>query len=92
MNEILINIKNEVSLPKKRSIISSNIYNENKNYNSYEIHKRIFDDKLIDIQNDYKKGKKLISNWNYIMPDLKEKRKINNSKIPLPIKGYNKKE
>ena len=98
MNQILINnindaiIKNGKTLPKKRSNISSNIYKENINYNSYEMHKKIFDDKLIDILEDFKKRQKInkqLKLYN-LMPDLKEKRRINNSKIPLTIKGYNK--
>ena len=99
MNQILINnindsiIKNGKILPKKRAIISKNLYNENKNYNSYEMHKKIFDDKLIEMLEDYKKRQKINKQMKLynLMPDLKEKRRINNLKIPLSIKGYNKK-
>jgi hypothetical protein len=99
MNQILINnindsiIKNGKILPKKRTIISKNLYNENKNYNSYEMHKKIFDDKLIEMLEDYKKRQKINKQMKLynLMPDLKEKRRINNLKIPLSIKGYNKK-
>lgn len=100
MNQILINsinnsiIKNGKILPKKRAIISSNLYYENKNYNSYEMHKKIFDDKLIEMLEDYKKRQKINKQLKLykLMPELKEKRRINNLKIPLSIKGYNKKE
>ena len=100
MNQILINsinnsvIKNGKILPKKRAIISANLYYENKNYNSYEMHKKIFNDKLNEMLEDYKKRQKINKQLKLykLMPDLKEKRRINNLKIPLSIKGYNKKE
>jgi len=100
MNQILINsinnsvIKNGKILPKKRAIISANLYYENKNYNSYEMHKKIFNDKLNEMLEDYKKRQKINKQLKLykLMPELKEKRRINNLKIPLSIKGYNKKE
>lgn len=100
MNQILINsindsvIENGKILPKKRTIISADIYNEKKNYNSYEMHKKIFDDKLNEMLEDYKQRQKINRQMKLysLMPNLKEKRRIMNSKIPLSIKGYNKKD
>ena len=100
LNRILINsINNAIMnkgniIDKKRQNISINNYDRNKsrNFNNYEIHKKIFDDKLIEIFRDFHHKMKLCKKERLynLIPDLEEKKKITNSRIPLSIKGYKK--
>ena len=102
LNQILINNikdaimkKGNIINKKKRKNYSANIYNKNdnlKNYNNYEMHMKIFDDKLIEMYENYQKKQKLYKKQRLyrLSPDLEEKRRIANSRIPLYIKGYKK--
>ena len=104
LNQILINNINEAIMKKgslikkkKRNTFSANIYYQKQNYqnfNNYEIHKKIFDDKLIQMYEDYTKKQKLYKKQklNNLSPHLEEKRKKIYSRIPLCIKGYKKNE
>lgn len=102
LNQILINNINEAIIKKgniikkkKRKNFSSTFYKPNiKNFNNYEMHMRIFDDKLIEMYEDFQKKQKLIKKQrlNHLLPDLEEKRKKVTSRIPLSIKGYKKNE
>lgn len=102
LNEILINNINEAIMKKgniikkkKRKNFSANIYSHNiKNFNNYDIHMKIFDDKLIQIFDDFEKRQKLYKKQrlNYLLPELEERRKKVISRIPLSIKGYKKNE
>ena len=104
LNQILINNINEAIMKngnvikkKKRNNFSSNIYNKFcnlKNFNNHEMHKQIFDDKLIEIYEDFQKKQKYYKKQrlNYLMPDLEERKKKVIARIPLSIKGYKKNE
>ena len=103
LNQILINNINEAIMKngniikkKKRKNFSANIYNKNKykNFNNYDMHLKIFDDKLIEIYEDYQKKQKLYKKQrlNHLLPDLEERRKKIISRIPLSIKAYKKKD
>lgn len=100
LNQILINNINEAIMKKgniikkkKKKNFSSTFYKPNiKNFNNYEMHMKIFDDKLIEMYEDFEKKQKLIKKQrlNHLLPDLEEKRKKVISRIPLSIKGYKK--
>ena len=101
LNQILINTINEAIMKngniikkKKRKNFSAIIYNKDKykNFNNYDLHSTIFDDKLIEIFEDYQKKQKLYKKQrlNHLLPDLEEKGKKIISRIPLSIKAYKK--
>ena len=104
LNQILINNINEAIMKngniikkKKRKNFSANIFNKFhnlKNFNNYEMHKQIFDDKLIEMYEDIQKKQKFYKKQrlNYLMPDLEERKKKVIARIPLYIKGYKKNE
>lgn len=100
LNQILINNINEaimkkgnIILKKKRKNFSANLYNNNiKNFNNYDIHMKIFDEKLIQMFDDFQKKQKIYKKQrlNYFLPELEERRQKVLSRIPLSIKGYKK--
>ena len=102
LNQILINNINEAIMKKgniikkkKKINFSPNNYNTNtkfKNFNNYEMHLKIFDDKLIEIYEDIQKKQKMYKKQrlNYLLPNLEEKKRKIISRIPLSIKGYKK--
>jgi len=102
LNQILINNINEAIMKKgniikkkKKINFTPNNYNTNikfKNFNNYEMHLKIFDDKLIEIYEDIQKKQKMYKKQrlNYLLPNLEEKKRKIISRIPLSIKGYKK--
>ena len=88
-------MKKGTIMKRKKNKRFSAFYNKNqkiKNFNDYDIHLKIFDDKLIEIFEDYQKKQKLYKKQrlNHLLPDLEEKRKKIISRIPLSIKAYKK--
>ncbi len=101
LNQILINniqnaiVKKGIIIDKiKRKNLSSIIYKSRySDKNLIEMHKKIFDKKLIELYQDYEKRmgyyrKQRIAK---LMPTFEEIRRENELKIPIYIKGYNKK-
>ena len=85
--------KGNIILKKKRKNFSANLYNNNiKNFNNYDIHMKIFDEKLIQMFDDFQKKQKIYKKQrlNYFLPELEERRQKVLSRIPLSIKGYKK--
>ena len=104
LNQILINNINEAIMKngnvikkKKRKNFSANIFNKFhnlKNFNNHEMHKQIFENKLIEMYEDIEKKQKFYKKQrlNYLLPDLEERKKRVIARIPLSIKGYKKNE
>ena len=100
LNQILINNINEDIMKKgniirmrKRKNFSANLYNHNiKNFNNYDIHMKIFDEKLIQMYEDFlkkqKKHKK--QKLKFFLSEFEERRQKVLSRIPLSIKRYKK--
>lgn len=103
INEILINTINEaimkkgniIKKKKRKTFSANNIYHPKhkyENFNNYDLHMKIFDDKLIQMYEDYEKKHKLFKKQklNNLSPDFEKIRQKAYSRIPLYIKGYNK--
>ena len=102
LNETLINNINE-AITKKGSIIhqikrknySSIVYRSGySNFNNSDLHKKIFDLKLVEIYEDYQKRQSEFRKQRIeeLMPSLEIRRQKVQNKIPLYIKGYKKKD
>ena len=102
MNQILINniktaIKNkgttiqQIKSKKYSSIIYKSSYS---NKNTEDIHKKIFEDKLVEIYDEYKKRQELYKKIRIdkLMSSYEKNKIDNRNNIPLYIRGYNKKK
>ena len=102
LNQILINnikatIKNkgttiqQIKSKKYSSIIYKPSYS---NKNSDDIHKKIFEDKLVQIYDKYKKRQELYKKIRIdkLMSSYEKNKFENRNNIPLYIRGYNKKK
>ena len=102
LNEVLINNINEAIMKKgsiiqkiKRKNYSSIVYRSGySNFNDYDLHKKIFDLKLVEIYEDYQKKQSEYRKQRIeeLMPSLELRRQEVKNKIPLYIKGYKKKD
>ena len=102
LNEVLINNINEAIMKKgsiiqkiKRKNYSSIVYRSGySNFNDYDLHKKIFDLKLVEIYEDYQKKQSEYRKQRIeeLMPSLEIRRQEMKNKIPLYIKGYKKKD
>ena len=101
LNETLINNINEAIMKKgsiiqeiKRKNYSSIVYRSGySKTNDHDLHKKIFDLKLVEIYEDFQKQQSLYRKQRIekLMPSLEERRQKIQNKMPLLIKGYNKK-
>ena len=101
LNETLINNINEAIMKKgsiiqeiKRKNYSSIVYRSGySKTNDHDLHKKIFDLKLVEIYEDFQKQQSLYRKQRIekLMPSLEERRQKLKNKMPLLIKGYNKK-
>ena len=101
LNETLINNINETKKKKgsiiqeiKRKNYSSIVYRSGySKTNDHDLHKKIFDLKLVEIYEDFQKQQSLYRKQRIekLMPSLEERRQKLKNKMPLLIKGYNKK-
>ena len=102
LNQILINnikaaIKNkgttiqQIKSKKYSSIIYKPSYS---NKNTEDIHKKIFEDKLVEIYDEYKKRQELYKKIRIdkLMSSYEKNKFENRNNIPLYIRGYNKKK
>ena len=102
LNQILINniktaIRNKGNLIQKlkRKKFSSIIYKSGySNKSEDDLHKKIFDEKLIEIYEDYQKRLGLYRKQriNKLMPAYEKRKFEMRNDIPIYIKGYNKKK
>ena len=102
LNDVLINNINEAIMKKgsiiqkiKRKNYSSIVYRSGySNFNDYDLHKKIFDLKLVEIYEDYQKKQSEYRKQRIeeLMPSLEIRRQEMKNKIPLYIKGYKKKD
>ena len=102
LNQILLNniktaIRNKGNLIKKlkRKKYSSIIYKSGySNKNEDDLHKKIFDEQLIEIYEAYQKKQGLYRKQriNKLMPDYEKRKFEMRNDIPIYIKGYNKKK
>ena len=102
LNDVLINNINEAIMKKgsiiqkiKRKNYSSIVYRSGySNFNDYDLHKKIFDLKLVEIYEDYQKKQSEYRKHRIeeLMPSLEIRRQEMKNKIPLYIKGYKKKD
>ena len=102
LNDVLINNINEAIMKKgsiiqkiKRKNYSSIVYRSGySNFNDYDLHKKIFDLKLVEIYEDYQKKQSEYRKQRIeeLMPSLEIRRQAMKNKIPLYIKGYKKKD
>ena len=101
LNETLINNINEAIMKKgsiiqeiKRKNYSSIVYRSGySKTNDHDLHKKIFDLKLVEIYEDFQKQQSLYRKQRIekLMPSLEKRRQKIQNKMPLLIKGYNKK-
>ena len=102
LKQILINNIKEIIESKgniiqkiKRKNYSTILYRTGyNNYNNFDLHKKIFDLKLVEL---YEKYKKMLTEYRNkrieeLKPTLELKRREMKIKMPLLIKGYNKKD
>ena len=101
LKQILINNIKEIIESKgniiqkiKRKNYSTILYRSGYNNNNFDLHKKIFDLKLVEL---YEKYKKMITEYRNkrieeLSPTLELKRQEMKIKMPLLIKGYNKKD
>ena len=102
LNDVLINNINEAIMKKgsiiqkiKRKNYSSIVYRSGySNFNDYDLHRKIFDLKLVEIYEDYQKKQSEYRKQRIeeLMPSLEIRRQEMKNKIPLYIKGYKKKD
>ena len=102
LNQILLNniktaIRNKGNLIQKlkRKKFSSIIYKSGySNKSEDDLHKKIFDEKLIEIYEDYQKRLGLYRKQriNKLMPAYEKRKFEMRNDIPIYIKGYNKKK
>ena len=102
LNQILLNniktaIRNKGNLIQKlkRKKFSSIIYKPGySNKNEDDLHKKIFDEQLIEIYEAYQKKQGLYRKQriNKLMPDYEKRKFEMRNDIPIYIKGYNKKK
>ena len=102
LNEVLINNINEAIMKKgtiiqklKRKNYSTIIYRSGySNYNDYDLHKKIFDQKLIEIYENYQKNQKIHRKERIeeLLPSFEKRSQEMKSRIPLYIKGYKKRD
>ena len=101
LNETLINNINEAIMKKgsiiqeiKRKNYSSIVYRSGySKTNDHDLHKKLFDLKLVEIFEDFQKQQSLYRKQRIekLMPSLEKRRQKIQNKMPLLIKGYNKK-
>ena len=101
LKQILINNIKEIIESKgniiqkiKRKNYSTILYRSGYNNNNFDLHKKIFDLKLVEL---YEKYKKMLTEYRNkrieeLNPTLELKRQEMKIKMPLLIKGYNKKD
>ena len=102
LNEIIIDNIKEIIKNKghtiqniKKKNYSTIIYRPGYNiYNNYELHKKIFDLKLVEIYENYEKRKSELRKQRIekLSPELELKRQEMKVRMPLLIRGYNKKD
>ena len=102
LNETLINNIKEAIIKKgsiiqkiKRKNYSTIIYRSGySNFNDHDLHKKIFDLKLLEIYEEYQKERSKYKKQRIkeLLPNLEQRRLEMRNKLPLYIKGYNKKD